>query len=354
MSIITSYENDMEININSNPNNIIDNKELTTGAVSTDSVVSTTGTAQSDETRNPQFLSQIKQDTKNLYEAVKKVDFNLLGNGSTEFDKMLASMKNLNDYANDELNAGANGVVDAEKLATFFDKQKEALDSIRVYIDHKKEDLSVEAGHKSSWLRHRYEQPRINTAIDVLGKIETSYACGINAIVTNMRQVYRPNLSRRLADEEKSRSGDHTTVEAYVNSVARSIEMITKLDGSLWSLATGENPESLADYVRRVKAYAKKTNIQDAADLIKNNAEKPGHGICEKARNGEKFNNADIKTKLINEELPHYVEAADMKNYRPDAKIQQVKTEIASLKSEMLYANTKEQINKKSAGPLKK
>ena len=46
MSNITSYENDMEININSNPNNIIDNKELTTGAVSTDSVVSTTGTAQ--------------------------------------------------------------------------------------------------------------------------------------------------------------------------------------------------------------------------------------------------------------------------------------------------------------------
>lgn len=213
---------------------------------------------------NNNLIERLRREATEMYNTIKAVDFNLLGKGSPEFTDMLRDLKDLKEYAERELYVDNKGLIHEAVLAEYYDKQKECLDSVNKYVEHKREDLRT-AGRKESWWRSRHEQPRISASLSVLEKLGASYEKGRAAIIENARELHRNELSTLLAKQEESLKDADVKGLDYEITVGTAAEMIGNLNGRVWKPAKGE---SLVDFVKRAEKLGQSATYLNALNDI--------------------------------------------------------------------------------------
>ena len=329
--------------------------------------------AKESNTDEASIIESLKNEATEMYNTIKAVDFNMFGLGSDKFNDMLRNLKGLKDYAKNELKVDKTGIIDAVKIAKYYDLQKKCIGFVEAYIEKKKEDLNEE-GRKESFRRQWHEQPRISASIDVLEKLNTSYARGKNAVIMNMREYGRKILEKQMADEEKARNKKEISAEDYTYSVCKSLEMIHRLRGKRWMPGGLGREESLSDFVKRVQNDAKPIEKDYVIENIIKDDICPYKDVWKgefKKSVGEDFNiddltngkykeiqienagikNEHLKTKYLslNENL---AKQYGMKNHNVDKDIKNAKDKAFNERLDMLSAEQKTKNAKKTLAKL--
>jgi hypothetical protein len=320
---------------------------------------------------NPLDVAEIRRQAKEVYDLIKGVDYNLLGQGSTEFNEMLEGVKALNEFAQEHSFKTANGL-DAAKIAEFYDMQKTCIGRVNLYIARKQRQFDENPDRILAGRRQSHEQPRINAALTALEKLQCNYAYGKNAVVSLMREEFRTKMERMLIKEDSLRKRDvlkendynklneeqkkgAITEKEYANSLARSLDMLKNLNGALWNPKEGEISESIEEYVRRVYDYADpqriaevgastkgktRTALKTAYAMYKGGAVKPGDPAF---KGGEKVSTNKLFL-IYMEKNPGIDYKKNMTDLKPKEKAQEAKQNVANLKDQMLSPQMKEQI----------
>ena len=295
---------------------------------------------------NSKLIQKLRREANELYNTIRAVDFNLLGKGSPEFRDMLRDLKALKDYADDYLTLDKKGNVPEPRIAEYFDLQKDCIDSVQKYVEHKQGDLQ-EAGRKESWWRSRHEQPRINASLDVLGKLKTSYAYGRNAIIENAREVHRPKLDELIKGHDKFKGMKEINYIEYLGSTCKTAAMIANTDPKLWSPRGGDDPESLTDFVYRIENYGKafKYELSPSKVHYSDTIEHKTWNKVEKVFTGENHEGKQYKDRevLSVKQLKDVVKETNpeitfrkTKDKDPKAEADAAKEEVKALKQSML------------------
>ena len=307
---------------------------------------------------NTKLVEKLRRESRELYNIIKAVDYNLFGKGSPEFNNMVRDLRALKTYAESELEVDDKGTISAEVLAEYYDMQKECIDSVAKYVEHKQEDLQ-QPGRKESWWRSRHEQPRINASLNALEKLKTSYAYGRNAIITNAREINRPKLDALIKEHDLIKSAEGDNYNKYMNSVAKTAEMIANTAPKLWSPLDGEQPETLKQFLKRTEDYGRPEKYIFASenvyytDTIAYNA----WTKAEKILTGEKHEGKQYKDKeilsskklaAVVKETSPTVKLGKMKDIDPKAEADAAKEEVKALKQSML-SRKQAQIDKTNA-----
>lgn len=276
-------------------------------------------------------LENMKKEAKEFKTSINKVDFNLLGKGSPEFNKIVVDINALNDYAQRNLRPDRNGNVDTSVLATYFDKQKTCIDSIRSYLARKQHEFQEDPTRINASNRQSHEQPRIHTNISILEKMETSYAFGKYAIEANMQGLMKPRLEEMLKNEETLRDDKDITVVNYLSSLNRSKELIGKINGDIWTPSTKEDgtAETLTEYVNRIKTV---TTLGEDEVAINDNQKVDDAGY-------KRVSNKELEQIMLrgDDALKNEWKNAKIKeNYDPKIRVSEVKQETLQMRENML------------------
>lgn len=344
--------------------------------------------------------SQLVKNAKDMYNMIKKVDFNLFGKGSTQFNEMRDALKEWKEFAETELSGNNKGYTSAADLAKYLDMQKECLNKVRTYVDYKKGQLFNNPDRVNDGTKQAHEQPRVSAALSVLDTMEHTYAYGEFALVGTMQSSYIPPLQEQLKKEtEKIKKGNYITDEElekitaeakgnekalnkskettiknnYYRAVGKAGDILYKLNGDSWSLKPDETHES---YVTRIsqlgdmEVYEDKNLLDETIIHAKNH---PTRNVLRQAQamyKGGEYNNVQYKggemftsikdiKKIVKDAAKHngrkYVELDDIK--MPDAKgtSANVHNEVADLRDKMISATqkAKEEAEKQAAANKK-
>ena len=231
---------------------------------------------------------------------IAKVDFNLLGKGSPQFDEMMKSLNALKKYA---------GSKNFDPVK-YYDLQKQAIDKTRAYLQYKDDQLKNEPGRKEDPKRQAHEQPRIASAVEVLERLEQSYAEGKKALIDWMQEVAKIRLDEELKKLGRMRAeGDALTQGQFEKSYWQSIHLYDKLK-NVHTIASG-NPKaglSLKEYVddveNNLKAELKQVNARELSNYQKSY-------ITNLKNKG--YYNDNTETVLADEDLRQDMDKADQK-----------------------------------------
>ena len=206
-----------------------------------------------------------EEQSKKLYDAVKNVDFNMLGKGSPEFNGMKTSLKNLKDYARSE----------SFDPAHYYDLQKKAMNSVNAYLEKKQRDIDSDRSRLNDPKKQKREQPRIHTATQILEELEKSYKKGRNAVIENERD--RAKTYCLMALEKESyvmKNGDLKPTE-LVSALTVSARMVSVMNDpeSELNRLPDEN-ESLMQY----KSNLRFNNTPQFTDMRTNSGEELKYG----------------------------------------------------------------------------
>ncbi|MBR6095179.1 MAG: hypothetical protein IKP92_09205 [Lachnospiraceae bacterium] len=324
---------------------------------------------------DPLSVDEMRRQAKELYDTIKAVDFNLWGQGSTEFDEMLDSVEELHLFAQQADFKTENGLLNAGVVATFYDKMEACSWHMNTYIARKQGQFEENPNRVSEGRRQKHEQPRVNAALTALEKTKRYHAYGKNALVERLRSDFREKMRKKLVAEEKLRNktvlkevdynnlnendkANAITQKQYATSLGRSLVLLQNLNGSLWNPKEGEDfNEGLVAFTKRVADYADMEKI-DEIDLDDNYSRKLRTTV-KKAYNkfkGDVSKDNGKKTeggvKVTTNELLQMYKAdnpgmkykKNMVNLNPEGRAAEAKQKVTQLKSRMLSENMKNQI----------
>ena len=112
-----------------------------------------------------QNIETVRKTADTLFAEIEKVDFNLLGSGSREFDAMKKSVKEFRRFAQEEYHLNRNDEVSPELQKELLKKTQESLLSVKKYLDYKQEQFDKDPARRNASGRQKHEQPRILTSI---------------------------------------------------------------------------------------------------------------------------------------------------------------------------------------------
>lgn len=344
--------------------------------------------------------SQLVKNAKDMYNMIKKVDFNLFGKGSPQFNEMRDALKEWKEFAETNLFEVNNGYTSSEDLAKYLDMQKNCLNKVRAYVDYKKGQLLGHPERVNDRDKQAHEQPRVSSALSVLEKMEHTYAYGEFALVGTMQSSCIPSLQKQLLKETKTikkgnfisdeelekitadakgneqalnKSKETTIKNNYYRAVGKVGDILYKLNGDSWSLKPDETHES---YVTRTSQLGDMEVYEDMKlmdETIIHAKNHPTRNVLKQAQamyKGGEYNNVqypggemftsikDIKKIVKNEAKKNgrkYVELNDIK--MPDAKgtSANVHNEVATLRESMISPaqKAKEEAEKQAAANKK-
>ena len=194
--------------------------------------------------RKPLSQEYAKEVAGNLYEKIKKVDFNMLGKGSPQFKEMKESLKNLKDYSNKP----------GFDPATYYDMQRTAMDKVAAYLDKKKSDFDLGKSNRNDPSKQKREQPRIQAATEIFGELESSFAAGRNAVIENERDRAKATLTATLGAEASMRTQGRLNDNELKKSVIASAAILVAMNDGDYALnKTPKVGDSLKDYVSNMR-----------------------------------------------------------------------------------------------------
>ena len=190
---------------------------------------------------------------------ISKVNFNLLGKGSPQFDEMMESLNALKKYANRK----------NFDPAEYYDLQKKAIDKTRAYLQYKDEQLKNEPGRREDPKRQAHEQPRIASAVQVLERLEQSYAEGKKALIDRTQEAAKIRLDEEMKKIGHLRmAGDVYSDGQFDKSYWQSLHLYDKMK-QIESIAPGNPKEELS-----LKEYVAEVDNNLAQELKQVNREK--------------------------------------------------------------------------------
>ena len=207
------------------------------------------------------FLKDLGKAVADLDKKIDKVDYNLFGKGSQQFDEMKNSIKALKTYAEKELKM-ENDKIDLGKEAKLYEKQYMAAQKIRAYLDHKQDDFNKESDRRNDKGRQKREQKRIVASVEMLKDLEKSMAITEKRIYEGQLK-WRDNLQKRLENEQKKLEDPKISDKEYLNSLAICTDLVNRVNGNMWYNRNPENAYTFAklrhqDYgVTYTNAYVK-------------------------------------------------------------------------------------------------
>lgn len=130
-----------------------------------------------------------------LFAGISEVDFNLLGLGSSQFDEMKKSVKELKRFAHENYKPGDNQEISPEIHKALLGKTQRALEDVKAYLDYKGVQFENDPARRNASGRQKHEQPRIVKSIDTFDKLSRFY---IDQSLTN------PGRLPELTSEQSS------------------------------------------------------------------------------------------------------------------------------------------------------
>ena len=344
--------------------------------------------------------SQLVKNAKDMYNMIKKVDFNLFGKGSTQFNEMRDALKEWKEFAETNLFEGNNGYTSSTDLAKYLDMQKKCLNKVRTYVDYKKGQLLNNPDRVNDGKKQAHEQPRVSAALSVLDTMEHTYAYGEFALVATMQSSCIPPLQEQLkketetikkgnfiSDEELEKitadakgnekalnKNKETTIKNnYYRAVGKAGDILYKLNGDSWSLKPDETHESYVTRTSQLGDMEVYEDINVLDETIIHAKNHPTRNLLRQAqamykggeyntvqyKGGEMFTSIKDIKKIVKDTAKKngrkYVELDDIK--MPDAKAtsQNVHNEVAGLRENMISQTqkAKEEAEKQAAANKK-
>lgn len=114
---------------------------------------------------------KIQSVTNRIANNMKKVDYNLLGSGSKQFNKMNKEVQELNKFCMDDYST-MQGYVSEERHKNLIAQTELAITSIKNYLSHKQEQLTKDPKRINDPSKQKREQPRIANSINTLVELE--------------------------------------------------------------------------------------------------------------------------------------------------------------------------------------
>ncbi len=293
------------------------------------------------------------RESEALVKTLAKVDFNLFGKGSRQFNEMREALKELSDYANGRIQVGLANDGSAEGFDPFvyLEKKQVALAKVDRYLRYKEEQLNAEQGRANDPKRQKHEQPRIHTAYRILNKLQNS--CAQSEIALFWRkdskgvsagermEAYERGIRDQLEREDKIRNdlyykNDDLVKEMqaynnakkidkkakvktpklaqYFNSVERSIACTEKLNANIF---VKRSNEKYRDFLERIKKMeyreVKKPETQAGKDLVNELKQRYRQFVIGDKK--EHYTNLDIKEKYMHRVGENYKDLKDLNAY---------------------------------------
>ena len=245
------------------------------------------------------YLKQVEK----YEEMIHSVDFNMLHLGSQEFRDMKTKVAQLKVFAERNM---SGEYVRTPDLAKYMDLHAAALAAVKRYLDHKLDDFHEEPRRRNSPKHQKREQPRIVIATTLLSEMRRFQILGMGAFLQVKKQTVMKALEQRLADEDELRSKEEVSKGIFTRSIARSIELISNLNGADWEARNAETCEMLN---KRLDGY-----LRNARELAKNfEEEKNGkwqfHDTCDDFIRNGKNNTNRAHVKRIHEQFKDVLDA---------------------------------------------
>ena len=239
------------------------------------------------------YLKQVEK----YEEMIHSVDYNMLHLGSQEFRDMKTKVAQLKVFAERNM---SGEYVRTPDLAKYMDLHATALAAVKHYLDHKLDDFHEEPRRRNSPKHQKREQPRIVIATTLLSEMRRFQILGLGAFLQVKKQTVMKALEQRLADEDELRSKEEVSKGIFTRSIARSIELISNLNGADWEARNAETCEMLN---KRLDGY-----LRNARELAKNfEEEKNGkwqfHDTCDDFIRNGKNNTNRAHVKRIHEQF---------------------------------------------------
>ena len=150
------------------------------------------------------------------------------------------------------------------------ESEKIVIQKLQAYLDHKDADFKADSNRRDDAKRQKREQPRIQAVIDVLEEMRTEHDSLEYKFINSVINKERAKLQEKLQEEENIRNAQDISLEQYINSVYRSIDMIKNLNGTNW---TPGKDETLEAFSKRVMEYNKADRYKNVNyRLIKDSA----------------------------------------------------------------------------------
>ena len=161
-------------------------------------------------------VEHVRKVADDLFAGISEVDFNLLGFGSTQFDEMKKSVKELKRFAHENYKPGENQEISPDVHQQLLEKTRSALEDVKAYLEHKGVQFDNDPERRNAPGRQKHEQPRILKSIDAFEKLSRFY---IDQFVTNPGRL--PVLtSEQRAYRDKSISLLEQNKRGYTTNLA--------------------------------------------------------------------------------------------------------------------------------------
>lgn len=246
-------------------------------------------------------IDEARKTSDAICKWVKDVDYNLLGQGSNQFDEMLKAVTNLKKYTDTKLTPDKNGLIPFEVDEELLDKQYETLEKIKAYLDYKDDQFGKEKDRRNDPGRKKHEQPRVTAAINSFDALEANYMK--NQTQVNQREVnLRNSLIKNLDRQEKIWQADE---DEYQRCLAKSVDLIYNIDAKKWK--GKEEGKALEHYKKFSEGLPAEYN-NDIASKILIDEKHPGRSIIYNAKmeygQSEKKYTAEELLKKVKENTP--------------------------------------------------
>ena len=191
-----------------------------------------------------EFVTVTEERSQKLNSMIETIDFNLLGQGSDQFTEMKNAIKDLTRYSNEFIKASDKDGLGIDREALLLEKQYEASKAVKAYLEHKQKDFDDDPERRNSKGRQKREQKRIYGAIEILDELEHAMKQSSKRLYDKEREL-RSNLMERLKNEQKILEDPNISDKEYLESLAKTVDMVKNLDGSKW---LNRNPENRSLY----------------------------------------------------------------------------------------------------------
>ncbi len=198
--------------------------------------------------------------TSNLLKSMKKVDYVMFGRGSDEFNDMLTSLEELDNYTQENINPENIKKDGLGEIDRYYHCVCNSLTKIKTYLMRKKEQFEKDPNRKNDPKKQKREQPRIKAAIDAYEKLSEDLASIEKKIVILNKEQNDKFLDKQLSTLLKKRNSNSITKEQYTQSVVASIKMLTLKQDNVYKLRENEN---IASFVHRLAEIRKPDNYYD-------------------------------------------------------------------------------------------
>ena len=289
--------------------------------------------------RNRARVNEVRELSDRLVQDISAVDFNLLGQGSNQFDEMLKSVKNLKKFTDTKFMLDKNDRLDLALEEELLDKQYDALQKIQAYLDYKTDQFNKEPGRRNSPKREAHEQPRVKAAVDSFSTLQDEYIKNQKKTMSLENDVRR-YLGKQLDTQEEIWKKDK---DEYLHCMTKSVDLIYNLDGKKWE---GKEEGKALEHYKKITKGLHKEYTEDLVRSIYTDQNHPGREIIVDARNKELEDKYTTNKELIKM-------AKEKSGIKLDVKWPKVKTRIEhntetiKYRTDLLSKKNKDAINHK-------